>query len=54
MKPPLEIRNGEVTYVMRCGDYVKIGHSIDPERRRLHTQQPANNDHCDVPVRRAV
>ena len=35
MKPPLEIRNGEVTYVMRCGDYVKIGHSIDPEKRRL-------------------
>jgi hypothetical protein len=42
MRLPLEIRNGEVTYVMRCGDYVKIGYSTDPERRCRRIFMPGN------------
>ena len=36
--PPIDIVPNEVTYLMRCGDFIKIGRSVEPERRRLMFQ----------------
>lgn len=34
MNRPIDVREDEKTYVMRCGEYVKIGRSATAEKRR--------------------